>query len=138
MSFQRLHEAGAFLGDVGRLATQEAGFLEHHAPTTYAWYKNFPKSFARLFGKLRVSELAKKHVRRWLEKSGYNPTSQNRGVDANESYRPRNGSRSSSPSRRSCSIAAPKKNAREGAPSRLTESVCRVILMGNSSSEATA
>jgi len=62
------------------------GFLRHskrhHEPTTYAWYKNFFKSFARLFGKLRVSELAKKHVRRWLEKSGYNPTSQNRGVGA--------------------------------------------------------
>ena len=62
------------------------GFLrhsrKHHEPTTYDWYKNFFRSFARLYGNLRVSELAKKHVRRWLEKSGYNPTSQNRGVGA--------------------------------------------------------
>jgi integrase len=62
------------------------GFLRHsrknHEPTTYDWYKNFFKSFARVCGKVRVSQLAKKHVKRWLEKSGYNPTSQNRGVGA--------------------------------------------------------
>jgi integrase len=61
-------------------------FLRHsrknHEPSTYDWYKNFFKSLAGMYGRLRVSELAKKHVKRWLAKAGYNPTSQNRGVGA--------------------------------------------------------
>jgi integrase len=62
------------------------GFLrfskKHHEPTSYAWYRNFFRSFARLFGNLRVSQLARKHVSRWLETAGYNPTSANRAVGA--------------------------------------------------------
>ncbi len=62
------------------------GFLrhskKHHEPVTYDWYKNFFKSFARLFGKVPVNQLAKKHVTRWIEKAGYNPTSANRAVGA--------------------------------------------------------
>jgi integrase len=62
------------------------GFLRfskrHHEPTTYDWYRNFFRSFARRFGGLRVNQLAKKHVTSWIKKSGYNPTSSNRAVGA--------------------------------------------------------
>lgn len=62
------------------------GFLrhsrKHHELCTYRWYKDILKNFNRLFGRLRVTQLRKRHVSRWLEKSGYNPTSQNRAVGA--------------------------------------------------------
>jgi integrase len=62
------------------------GFLwfskKNHEATTYAWYKNFFKTFAGRFGNVRVNQLAKKHVLRWIEVAGYNPTSANRAVGA--------------------------------------------------------
>ncbi len=62
------------------------GFLrfskKNHEPTTYAWYKNFFKTFAGRFGNVRVNQLAKKHVLRWIEKAKYNATSANRAVGA--------------------------------------------------------
>src|SRR5437773_1925769 len=51
------------------------GFLrnsrKNHEPSTFTWYKDILKGFNRLFGRLRVTQLKKKHVTRWLEKSGY-------------------------------------------------------------------
>ncbi|MBI2804476.1 MAG: site-specific integrase [Planctomycetes bacterium] len=62
------------------------GFLRHsrknHEPSTYRWYKDILKGFNRLYGRLRVTQLRRKHVTRWFEKSGYNPTSQNRALGA--------------------------------------------------------
>ncbi len=62
------------------------GFLRHsrknHEPSTYRWYKDILKGFNRLYGRLRVTQLRRRHVTRWFEKSGYNPTSQNRALGA--------------------------------------------------------
>ncbi len=62
------------------------GFLRHsrknHEPATALWYRNLLRGFARLFGRLPVSQLARKHVLRWIRKSKYNPTSANRAIGA--------------------------------------------------------
>ncbi len=62
------------------------GFIRHsrknHEPATTTWYKNLLNPFNRLFGRLRVNQLRKKHVKRWIAKSGYNPTSANKAIGA--------------------------------------------------------
>lgn len=62
------------------------GFLRFsrktHERPTYEWYRYLYRSFNRVCGRFRVNELRKKHVHRWLDKSGYNPTSQNRALGA--------------------------------------------------------
>lgn len=62
------------------------GFLKHsreeHSPETAAWYEDLLRNFEKLCGKLRYTRLRKRHVRAWLKKSGYNPTSQNKALGA--------------------------------------------------------
>ena len=61
-------------------------FLKHsqgeHEPATARWYADLITPFRDLWGKLRVTQLRKKHVKRWLEAKGYNPTSANRALGA--------------------------------------------------------
>lgn len=62
------------------------GFLKHseqeHDPTTSGWYRNFFASFKEMWGRLKFRRLKKRHVRAWLRKKKYNPTSQNRAIGA--------------------------------------------------------
>jgi integrase len=62
------------------------GFLKHslaeHEPKTYRWYKGLFGTFLPTYGKLRVTQIAKKHVQAWVKARGYNPTSQNRAIGA--------------------------------------------------------
>lgn len=59
-------------------------FLKHskeeHDPDTATWYAFMCATFKAKWGKLRVTQLRKRHVRRWLKESKYNPTSQNRAL----------------------------------------------------------
>lgn len=68
---------------VGRIL---AAFLKHsreeHESTTADWYEDLLQSFTARWGKLRYTRLRKKHVRSWLAKSGYNPTSANKALGA--------------------------------------------------------
>lgn len=62
------------------------GFVRHsrkaHEPATAVWHSNLLGGFTSLFGRLPVSQLSRKHVLRWIRKSGYNPTSANRAIGA--------------------------------------------------------
>jgi integrase len=62
------------------------GFLKHsqeaHEPKSYRWYTCLLGTFTPTYGKLRVTQLAKKHVLAWIKARGYNPTSQNRAIGA--------------------------------------------------------
>lgn len=62
------------------------GFLKHsreeHEATTADWYEDLLQGFLKLYGKLRYTKLRKKHVRKWLAESGYNPTSANKALGA--------------------------------------------------------
>ncbi len=62
------------------------GFLKHsreeHEPATAAWYEDLIQGFTKLWGKLRYTKLRKKHVRKWLAETGYNPTSANKALGA--------------------------------------------------------
>jgi integrase len=59
-------------------------FLKHsreeHDPETAAWHERLLRLFQSLYGKVRYTRIRKKHVRVWLKKSGYNPTSQNKAL----------------------------------------------------------
>jgi integrase len=61
-------------------------FLQHsrgeHAAETAAWYSNLLTPFAETFGRLRVTQLRKRHVRAWVASKGYNPTSANKAIGA--------------------------------------------------------
>lgn len=62
------------------------GFIEHsrreHEPPTARWYRDLLTPFKEMWGKLRVTRLRKKHVKKWLEVKGYNPTSANKALGA--------------------------------------------------------
>lgn len=62
------------------------GFLKHsreeHEEPTARWYTDLLTPFSELWGKLRVTQLRKKHVKRWLTEKGYNPTSANKALGA--------------------------------------------------------
>lgn len=53
-----------------------------HEPGTARWYADLITPFREMWGKLRVAQLRKKHVKRWLDAKGYNPTSANRALGA--------------------------------------------------------
>jgi integrase len=61
-------------------------FLKHsqkeHDPETAAWHRHLLSRFEEMYGKLRYARLRKKHVRAWLQQTGYNPTSQNKALGA--------------------------------------------------------
>lgn len=61
-------------------------FLKHseeeHEPGTARWYRDLLVPFRDMHGKLRVTQLKKKHVKAWLSAKGYNPTSANRALGA--------------------------------------------------------
>ncbi len=62
------------------------GFLDHsgreHEPPTARWYRDLLIPFRTMWGKLRVTQLRKKHVKKWIEAKGYNPTSANKAIGA--------------------------------------------------------
>ncbi len=62
------------------------GFLTHsreeHDAATATWYAHLVASFLAKWGKLRITQLRKRHVRAWLKESGYNSTSQNGALGA--------------------------------------------------------
>lgn len=53
-----------------------------HEPDTARWYSDLLTPFREMWGKLRVTELRKTHVKRWLDAKGYNPTTANRALGA--------------------------------------------------------
>jgi integrase len=59
-------------------------FLKHsreeHEPETAEWHERLLRLFQTLYGKVRYARIRKKHVKAWLKKSGYNPTSQNKAL----------------------------------------------------------
>lgn len=61
-------------------------FLKHcHAefePPTARWYDDLLTPFRDMWGKLRITQLKKKHIQRWLAAKEYNPTSGNKAVGA--------------------------------------------------------
>jgi integrase len=63
-----------------------AGFLKHsreeHEETTARWYSDLLVPFSEIWGKLRVPQLKKKHVKHWLKVKGYNPTTSNKALGA--------------------------------------------------------
>lgn len=60
------------------------GFLKHsveeHDAATAKWYGHMVASFLAKWGKLRITQLRRRHVRKWLKESRYNPTSQNKAL----------------------------------------------------------
>jgi integrase len=60
------------------------GFFKHsrqeHTPETAAWYKTVLTPFETMWGELPYRRLRRKHVKTWLGKTGYNPTSQNKAL----------------------------------------------------------
>jgi integrase len=59
-------------------------FINHsrgeHSAETAAWHKSLLTPFIQRFGKVRVTQLRKKHVRAWVKDKGYNPTSANKAI----------------------------------------------------------
>jgi len=59
-------------------------FLKHsheeHSSETADWHERLLRRFRAMYGNLRYTRLRKKHVKAWLQKSGYNPTSQNKAL----------------------------------------------------------
>ncbi len=62
------------------------GFLTHssheHDQTSYRWYKTMLHDFNERFGHLRIRQLRKRHVKYWVKKKAYNPTSANKFIGA--------------------------------------------------------